>query len=304
MIIGNYSSSSYHSLQTKFQRQFSGELAAIASYTWSHSIDNASVSSQVSTQSLPTAATLASGAPVALLRGNSDFDVRHILAFSVVYNLPSPSNALARAVLGHWSVDPIYHYQTAAPLDILTGSTGSIGGTGYSQRPNLITGVPVYVSGADCVAQNGGQGCPGGVQLNIAPVPAPAAAGAGCAGPTATNAKGAFCTPLPVGGQPVSGSLGRNIIRGFPLQEFDLSLHRDFPIHEKIRLRFQADMFNVFNHPSFGPQNGTLNNAAFGTTTSMANSSLGVQSNNGAGFNPIFNTGGPRNFQFAMKLFF
>ncbi len=304
VIIGNYSSSSYHSLQTKFQRQFSGELAAIASYTWSHSIDNASVSSQVSTQSLPTAATLASGAPVALLRGNSDFDIRHILAFSLVYNLPSPANALARAILGHWSVDPIYHYQTAAPIDILTGSTGSIGGTGYSQRPNLITGVPVYVSGADCAAQNGGQGCPGGVQLNIASVPVTAAAGTGCAAPTATNAKGAFCTPLPVGGQAVSGNLGRNIIRGFALQEFDLSLHRDFPIHERFRLRLQADMFNVFNHPSFGPQNGTLNNVAFGTTTSMANSSLGVQSSNGAGFNPIFNTGGPRNFQFAMKLFF
>jgi len=36
----------------------------------------------------------------------------------------------ARAIFGHWSIDPIYHYQSAAPIDILTGTTGSIGGTG------------------------------------------------------------------------------------------------------------------------------------------------------------------------------
>jgi hypothetical protein len=303
-ILGNYSTSSYYSLQTKFQRQFSGGVSALASYTWSHSIDDASVNSQVATITLPTAAELASGLPAALLRGNSDFDVRHNLALSLVYDIPSPSNALARAVLGHWSFDPIYHYQTALPIDLLTGTTGAIGATAYAERPNLIAGVPVYVYGSDCAAQNKGQGCPGGVELNTAPVSASAAAAAGCAAPTATNAKGAFCTPLAVGGQAISGNLGRNVIRELPLQELDFSVHRDFPIHEQIRLRFQADMFNVFNHPSFGPEGGTLNGATFGAITNMANSSLGANNGSGSGFNPIFNTGGPRNFQFALKLFF
>jgi hypothetical protein len=63
-------------------------------------------------------------------------------------------------------------------------------------------------------------------------------------------------------------------------------------------------MFNVVNHPSFGAEGGTVNATAFGTTTSMANAALGANSASGAGFNPIFNTGGPRNFQFALKLFF
>ena len=303
-ILGNYSTSSYHSLQTKFQRQFSGGVSALASYAWSHSIDDASVNSQVATITLPTGAELASGLPAALLRGNSDFDVRHNLALSLVYDIPSPSNALARAVLGHWSFDPIYHYQTALPIDLLTGTTGAIGATAYAERPNLIAGVPVYVYGSDCAAQNKGQGCPGSVELNTAPVSASAAAAAGCAAPTATNAKGAFCTPLAVGGQAISGNLGRNVVRGLPLQELDFSVHRDFPIHEQIRLRFQADMFNVFNHPSFGPEGGTLNAATFGAITNMANSSLGANNGSGSGFNPIFNTGGPRNFQFALKLFF
>jgi hypothetical protein len=303
VILGNYSASNYHSLQTRFQRQFAGGLAAVASYTWSHSIDNASVSSQAANITLPTAALSAAGVPIALLRGNSDFDVRHNVALSVVYNIPSPSNRVAKAILGHWSFDPIYHYQSALPIEIATGTVGSIGGTTYGQRPNVIPGVPLYVYGSTCVSQYG-QGCPGGRALNIAPVSAAQAAAAGCVVPTATNAKGAFCTPLPLGAQTVSGLLGRNVVRAFPLQELDFSLQREFPLHESIRLRLQADMFNVMNHPSFGPQNGTLNNPAYGISQIMANSSLGANINQGAGFNPIFSTGGPRNFQFALKLFF
>ena len=304
VILGNYSTSSYHSLQTRFQRQFAGGMSALASYTWSHSIDDASVNGQVATTTLPTAASLASGLPLALLRASSDFDVRQNLALSLVYDIPSPTNSIARAILGHWSFDPIYHYQTAVPIDLLTGVTGALGATAYAERPNLIGGVPVYVYGPGCAAQNKGQGCPGGVELNTAAVSASAAAAAGCLAPTATNAKGAFCTPAPVGGQAVSGNLGRNVVRGLPLQELDFSLHRDFHIREQIRIRLQADMFNVFNHPSFGSEGATLNGATFGTITSMANSSLGATSSAGSGFNPIFNTGGPRNFQFALKLFF
>lgn len=102
----------------------------------------------------------------------------------------------------------------------------------------------------------------------------------------------------------VSGNLGRNAVRTLPLQELDLSLHRDVPIHESIRLRLQVDMFNVFNHPSFGAFGVNVNSPTFGALTTMANSSLGAASTNGSGFNPIFNTGGPRNFQLALKLFF
>jgi len=76
------------------------------------------------------------------------------------------------------------------------------------------------------------------------------------------------------------------------------------PFTERVRLRFQGDMFNVFNHPNFGAFGGTLNAATFGTTTNMANAALGAGISGGSGFNPIFNTGGPRNFQFALKLYF
>ncbi|MBV9083025.1 MAG: TonB-dependent receptor [Acidobacteriaceae bacterium] len=314
-IVGNYSTSNYHSLQVKFQRHFSHGLSALASYTWSHSIDDASVSSSLAVSTLPTAASLGSGIGSLLLRGSSDFDIRQIFGVSMVYNIPAPfsSSTFSRAILGHWSIDPIYHYQSASPVEIFTVTTANLAGAAnLSQRPNLIAGVPIYVTGADCAAQNGGQGCPGGKALNIAPVTPAIAAAAGCVAPNATNAKGAFCTPLPVGSQAVSGNLGRNAVRAFPLQELDISLHREFPLHESTRLRFQADVFNVFNHPNFGPygQPGAglpaqpMTSASFGFATAMANSALGSVNGTGSGFNPIFNTGGPRNVQFALKLFF
>jgi len=278
-------------------------MTAVASYTWSHSIDDSSVNSLISTLTLPTAATASANVPVALLRGDSDFDVRQNVALSMVYNIPAPHDRLARAVLGGWSFAPIYHYQTALPVEVLTGTTGSLGGTTYGQRPNLIPGVPVYVYGAECASQYG-QGCPGGKALNIAPVTPAQAASAGCVAPTAANAKGPFCSPLPLGTQAISGNLGRNIVRAFPLQELDWSVQRDFHIKERIRLRFQADMFNVLNHPQFGAMSSTLNSPTYGVSQVMANSALGANINQGAGFNPIFSTGGPRNFQFALKLLF
>src|SRR5205085_12149300 len=190
-------------------------------------------------------------------------------------------------------------------------------GTASSMRPNVISGVPIYVTGATCAAQYGLDVCPGGRALNIATVTSTMATAAGCIttglpatattpfAATNANAKGAFCTPAAISGTASSGNLGRNVVRSYPLQELDFSVHRDFPFTERVRLRFQADMFNVFNHPSFGGPATSINSATFGLTTSMANSALGASAGAlGAGFNPIFNTGGPRNTQFALTLFF
>ena len=308
-IVGNYASSNYNGLQAKLQRQFIHNIGALVSYTWSHSIDNTSTNGTLGTQAVPTPATLSTGRPTSLFRGNSDFDVRQIFAASLVSVIPGPSHGIGKVLLGNWSVDPIYHYQTAAPMDIFAITTATFAASSNMvQRPTLLPGIPVFVSGAACDAQYGAKlgvnACPGGKALNIAPVAPATAAAAGCTAPTATNAKGAFCTPKPVGTQAVSGNLGRNIYRSFPLQEFDLSVHKDFPLVKQLRFRFQMDMFNVFNQPNFGAIDSTMLDSNFGLTTAMANSALGSGNSSGVGFNPIFATGGPRNFQFAGKFIF
>jgi hypothetical protein len=106
VVYGNYASSNYNALQVYFQRQFYHGLGANASYTWAHSLDDAS--------------NFNSGAvfPFSVNYSSSDFDVRQTFSASLVY-APTPfkGNRLVRALLGHWSFDPIYHYQTAPPIN-------------------------------------------------------------------------------------------------------------------------------------------------------------------------------------------
>ena len=110
---------------------------------------------------------------------------------------------------------------------------------------------------------------------------------------------------------PISqGNLPRNALRGFGLTQWDFAVHREFPIHESLKLQFRAEMFNVLNHPNFGPPVGNLGypgvlNPQFGQSTQMLGQSLAGASGLGSGaFDPLYQLGGPRSIQFALKLLF
>jgi hypothetical protein len=75
--------SDYDALQTQFRRRLSRGLQALASYTWSHSIDTASAGSLYGSAN----ALLPSGASQD--RGPSDFDLRHTLSAALTYDLPA-----------------------------------------------------------------------------------------------------------------------------------------------------------------------------------------------------------------------
>ena len=83
----------------------------------------------------------------------------------------------------------------------------------------------------------------------------------------------------------------------------DLALQRQFRITEAIALRFRGEFFNLLNHPSFGPPANSLNNAFFGASTQSLATSLGAGGQNG-GLNPLYQIGGPRSAQLALKLMF
>jgi hypothetical protein len=106
----------------------------------------------------------------------------------MVYDVPTPfKTGLAKGLFSHWSIDPIYHFQTALPVNILAG-TNYDGNILIIERPNFIPGVPIYVYSAQCAAQNGGNPCPGGWGLNDATQGAPS-------GATAAEASAAGCLP-------------------------------------------------------------------------------------------------------------
>jgi hypothetical protein len=71
------------------------------------------------------------------------------------------------------------------------------------------------------------------------------------------------------------GTLGRNAVRGFSLNQLDLSVQRRFPITERWALDFSADAFNVLNHPNFGQPNRDLTSDLFGRATAMFGRDLG-----------------------------
>jgi hypothetical protein len=301
VVYGNYASSNYNALQAYFQRAFYHGLGATASYTWAHSLDDAS--------------NFNAGAvfPFSVNYSSSDFDIRQTFAASVVFDAPTPlkGNRLARALLGHWSFDPIYHYQTAPPINaVAVLSPSVVSGFTDTLRPNRILGVPIYVYGAQCVAEYGS--CPGGFGINNAPTGAPLgatpaqAAAAGCG----VDTIGAFCRPgggITPGASSGAGqgNVGRNSLRGFPLRQVDVDIHRDFAAVDRFRIRFEADIFNVLNQANFSSPSAVLTDSNFGASRSMMNASFGSGNvSTGGGYNSLYTMGGPRAIQLAIKLLF
>ena len=82
-----------------------------------------------------------------------------------------------------------------------------------------------------------------------------------------------------------------------------MGFQRQFPFTERLSLRFRAELFNIFNHPNFGNPNNGLTSPPFGHSTQTLADSLGSGGANG-GFNPLYQIGGPRSIQLALKLQF
>jgi hypothetical protein len=82
-----------------------------------------------------------------------------------------------------------------------------------------------------------------------------------------------------------------------------LGVHRQFRVTERLGLRFQAEFFNILNRPNFGSPTNSLTSPLFGRSTQSLANSLGAGGATG-GFSPLYQIGGPRSIQFAMKLDF
>lgn len=99
------------------------------------------------------------------------------------------------------------------------------------------------------------------------------------------------------------GTLERNALRGFPVGQVDLALRRQFSLTERVKLQLRGEAFNIFNHPNFGNPDSNTASATFGRSIQMLGRSLS-DSGGGEGFNPLYQVGGPRSLQFALKLLF
>ena len=265
-LVNNNGFSYYDSLQIVFNRRFSHGLEAYSSYTYSHSIDNASSDavSVIPEQFVKTH----------IDKGNSDFDVRHTFNAALVYPLPVRKlETVANALLDHWSIQGIFRAQSALPFDVLAadpqvGSDPRFFGTA---RANRVPDQRLFVYGSEF---------PGGKEANPA----------------------AFTVLNP--GQ-VQGDLGRDILRGFGLVQVDCSLARRFRLGDAAALEFRAEVFNVLNHPNFANPSGFndfVGAPNFGQSQSMFGFGLG----GGVPglISPLFAIGGPRDLQLALRFEF
>jgi len=263
-LMRNGATSSYHSLQAQYRHRLAHGLQALLSYTWSHSIDD--VSSDVFFVSVPPGTASSPGD-----RGSSDYDIRDTFAGAVSYDVPGRGSGLVKTILGNWSTGSIIYSRSAPTVNVVTGQNpfpGTFLSGNYSvQRPNLVSGVPLYLYESNE---------PGGKVINAA----------------------AFS--IPASGQ---GDLGRNALRGFGATQLDLTLRRKFQVFDLLALQFRGDLFNIFNHPNFGPPTNYLSSPLFGQSTQTLATSLGT-GGQGGGLNPLYQIGGPRSVQLALKLQF
>jgi hypothetical protein len=93
------------------------------------------------------------------------------------------------------------------------------------------------------------------------------------------------------------GNFPRNGLRGLPASQVDLAIRREFRLSERVRLQFRGELFNLFNHPNFGVFVPSITSGLFGQPTRMLNRSLG-------GLNSLYQIGGPRSGQMALKITF
>jgi carboxypeptidase family protein len=287
-LLSNNAISDYQALQAQYKHRLSKGLQALASYTWSHSIDTASAASVFINSN-----DFVAGQNRNANRGPSAFDIRNMFSAGLTYDFPSPKvNAFAKAVLSGWSTENFFIARSAPPVDVFDVNFFLFkGGVAGDIRPDLVPGQPLYLYGLQCgsVFQaigelSPGQGCPGGSGFNPKAFTPP---------PTDTN-----------GNALRQGDLGRNALRAFGATQWDFAFRRDFPVHELFKLQFRTEMFNVLNHPNFGPPNGQFGTGGFGLSSQRLGQSLSGGNVGAGGFSALYQLGGPRSIQLALRLLF
>ena len=251
----NVANSSYNALQTTL-RKVAGPLTLSVSYTYSHSIDDSSDRND---------ATFVNSYDIKANRASSDFDERHLLAISYIYQLPlnrlfskwfdwadtDTTNELTRnsayqgsaneKFLKGWEISGVIVHQSGTPFTIINNaSPGGISTIDNAGVANDI-GVGSYV---DVIGNPHGH-IPSGIIANTI-------------GPLLGNPN-AFAAPRGL----TFGDAGRNSFNNPGRTNFDTAILKTFQLRESRSLEFRVETFNTFNHTQFeiyDPNRGNVNN--------------------------------------------
>jgi hypothetical protein len=219
----------YDSFQGRLEKRFSQGYTVLGSYTFGKAIDWASWHASGTAWSDPRHPEID--------KGLADYDRRHTLAVSFLWDLPffNQSAGIARSLLGGWQLGGIASYYSGAPVDITVEKDNNFDGVSGNERPNLIG------------------------NWKIDP-------------PTAAQAKAGETwfdvSAFRQNGPGEMGTVGRNALTGPAYRSFDLSLAKQFRISEGHSASFRLETFNVFDTVNLNNPNGDVRHGDFGKITS------------------------------------
>jgi len=234
----------YDALLIKAEKRAARGLNLIASFTWSSNWDSSFATSN-SIQSPGFSA------PQNIYNLDGEYarsvsNVPYRFVAGALYDLPFGSGGrfatgsrFVDEIIGHWQLNVLPTFRSGFPVSIRQSSNpnSTVAGNGV-QRPNLVQGARLGTSGSLYDRLNG--------YINPAAF-APSAA-------------------YSFGNAPRTLSL-----RGPGYENWDISLFKNIPIHDRVNIQFRAETFNTFNTPLFNGPNTALGSSNFGQITTMAN---------------------------------
>lgn len=250
----NSRTSHYNGLLVSTNKTFNHHIQFNASYTWSHAT--------ASSEDFFGISEPGDFRTISAEMGPAYNDVRHAANMGVVLDSGRlTTNRFMGWVANNLGLSWVGQIQSGRPYPLSTGDTAYANGSRFfgagsetQQRPNVLSDGTISVAGigsaggvignftvATCIAAgNSAAFCNANANTFAAP------AGHGAAGPVDV-----FDNSVVVDFKQANGNLERNAARGSPFAKFDLSLHKQFAVHENVKLEFRFDAFNVFNHSNW-----------------------------------------------------
>jgi hypothetical protein len=288
----------YNSLQVRYEARMVEGLTLLNSFTWEHSLDNASASLEGNTPAPQDGNNLRAD------YAQSDYNLPLANVTSLVYDLPfghnrrfmSNTNGIVDGAIGGWQLSLINTAQAGTPFNITYGpnsaqavspqiSANYRGANAY--RPDRVPGVPLTQGTGNRQAGTGYVNYLNPAAYLLPPI---------------TDSSGNTLSPF--------GTLGRNPVRTPTLNETDLDLNKKFstPI-QRLKVEFRAEFYNLFNHTNYYLASGAVSGTqgtAFGTygvggSAPVGNFSAGALN---ANVGQISSTFTPRVVQFGLKLLY
>jgi len=312
--------SNYNALQLNLTKRMSHGLLLTASYTWSHVLDEGG--------GLSEGLFFNGNNPLDphSAYGTATFDRTHVFTISYQYQLPKVSRFTGAAdkIVNGWGISGVTVAESGTPYSVydFSGDVGSQfwgAGNDFITNPllTIVSGNVRSVQLQGTTGVNAANPIINAQDFGVTILP-PGTAGVPPCGPTTDEAGAAAACDF---SETQYGSTGRNPFRGPFQARFDFGIYKEFKLNERFTLRYDAQFFNIFNHPSFdapmndftldgcsGPNLATspVNGCQWGGATMPVNGvAVASQGATPSGLGLIGDTlGSPRFIQMALHLTF